>query len=176
MTLQCGILVYCIKIHLLLPVACSCIHQNLFVSECGGKNFHFVHSSADPKSVAVGTIRSAFEYGGQKCSACSRMYIPESIWPEVKQKMLDIHKDIKLGSCLDNKIFLSAVIDDKVFVIPYGFYILYFAHLATCIPIKNRKLNLILKLLVICSIFQSKNQNLNVISISSVFMSRQFFP
>nr|XP_022336824.1 delta-1-pyrroline-5-carboxylate dehydrogenase, mitochondrial-like [Crassostrea virginica] len=85
------------------------------IGECGGKNFHFVHSSADPKSVAVGTIRSAFEYGGQKCSACSRMYIPQSIWPEVKQKMLDIHKDIKLGSCLDNKIFLSAVIDDKAF-------------------------------------------------------------
>ena len=130
MTLQCGILVYCIKIHLLLPVKCSCIHQNVFVSECGGKNFHFVHSSADPKSVAVGTIRSAFEYGGQKCSACSRMYIPQSIWPEVKQKMLDIHKDIKLGSCLDNKIFLSAVIDDKVhvFVILNYLFLMDFLH------------------------------------------------
>lgn len=128
MTLQCGILVYCIKIHLLLPVACTCIHRNLFVSECGGKNFHFVHSSADPKSVAVGTIRSAFEYGGQKCSACSRMYIPQSIWPEVKQKMLDIHKDIKMGSCLDNKIFLSAVIDDKVFVILNYLFLMDFLH------------------------------------------------
>lgn len=84
------------------------------ISECGGKNFHFVHKSADVKSVAVGTVRSAFEYGGQKCSACSRMYIPQSMWPEVKQKMLDILKEIQLGSPLDNKIFLSAVIDDKV--------------------------------------------------------------
>lgn len=64
--------------------------------------------------MAVGTVRSAFEYGGQKCSACSRMYIPQSMWPEVKQKMLDILKEIQLGSPLDNKIFLSAVIDDKV--------------------------------------------------------------
>lgn len=85
------------------------------IGECGGKNFHFVHKSADVKSVAVGTVRSAFEYGGQKCSACSRMYIPQSIWPEVKQKMLDILKEIQLGSPLDNKIFLSAVIDDKAF-------------------------------------------------------------
>lgn len=85
------------------------------IGECGGKNFHFVHKSADVKSVAVGTVRSAFEYGGQKCSACSRMYIPQSMWPEVKQKMLDILKEIQLGSPLDNKIFLSAVIDDKAF-------------------------------------------------------------
>ena len=42
------------------------------IGECGGKNYHFVHNSADVRHVAVGTIRSAFEYGGQKCSACSR--------------------------------------------------------------------------------------------------------
>ncbi|XP_061162838.1 delta-1-pyrroline-5-carboxylate dehydrogenase, mitochondrial-like [Saccostrea echinata] len=85
------------------------------IGECGGKNFHFIHKSADVTSVVVGSIRSAFEYGGQKCSACSRMYIPQSMWPEVKQKMLDIHKQIKLGSALDNTVFLSAVIDDKAF-------------------------------------------------------------
>lgn len=44
-----------------------------------------------------GTIRSAFEYGGQKCSACSRMYVPDSIWPQVKRQLLDIHKDIRVG-------------------------------------------------------------------------------
>ncbi|XP_048777187.2 delta-1-pyrroline-5-carboxylate dehydrogenase, mitochondrial-like isoform X2 [Ostrea edulis] len=85
------------------------------IGECGGKNFHFVHKSADITSVVVGTIRSAFEFGGQKCSACSRMYIPQSMWPEVKQKLVDIHKDIKVGSALDNKVLLSAVIDDKAF-------------------------------------------------------------
>lgn len=53
------------------------------VGECGGKNYHLVHPSADVTSVVNGTIRSAFEYCGQKCSACSRAYIPESLWPEV---------------------------------------------------------------------------------------------
>lgn len=53
------------------------------VGECGGKNFHLVHHTADIKSVVNGTIRSSFEYSGQKCSACSRMYVPESIWPQV---------------------------------------------------------------------------------------------
>ena len=85
--------------------------------ECGGKNFHFVHKSADVDSVVIGTIRSAFEYGGQKCSACSRAYIPESMWPEVKGKLIKIHEQIKLGSPLDNDTFVSAVIDDKVCVI-----------------------------------------------------------
>ena len=50
------------------------------IGECGGKNYHFVHNSADVKHVAVGTIRSAFEYGGQKCSACSRYKSPGYIW------------------------------------------------------------------------------------------------
>ncbi len=53
------------------------------VGECGGKNFHFIHPSADVDSVVSGTIRSAFEYQGQKCSACSRLYVPESLWPKV---------------------------------------------------------------------------------------------
>lgn len=53
------------------------------VGECGGKNYHLVHSSADVESVVNATIRSAFEYNGQKCSACSRMYVPESLWSEV---------------------------------------------------------------------------------------------
>uniref|UniRef100_A0A3Q1HCS1 Multifunctional fusion protein n=1 Tax=Acanthochromis polyacanthus TaxID=80966 RepID=A0A3Q1HCS1_9TELE len=75
--------------------------------ECGGKNFHFVHSSADIQSVVMGTIRSAFEFGGQKCSACSRMYVPDSLWPQIRQKMVDPVEDF--GT------FFSAVIDDKSF-------------------------------------------------------------
>lgn len=58
------------------------------IGECGGKNFHFVHSSADVDSVITSTIRSAFEYSGQKCSACSRMYVPESLWPKVRDEKL----------------------------------------------------------------------------------------
>lgn len=68
-----------------------------FFSECGGKNFHFVHKSADVESVVKGTIRSAFEYGGQKCSACSRMYVPDGMWPQIKRQLLDIHRNIKVG-------------------------------------------------------------------------------
>ncbi|KAF4093875.1 hypothetical protein AMELA_G00007010 [Ameiurus melas] len=84
--------------------------------ECGGKNFHFVHKSADVRSVVMGTIRSAFEYGGQKCSACSRMYVPDSLWPEIKQELLAVHKQIKVGDPVEDfGTFFSAVIDDKSF-------------------------------------------------------------
>ncbi|KAF3855540.1 hypothetical protein F7725_016263 [Dissostichus mawsoni] len=68
--------------------------------ECGGKNFHFVHASADVESVVKGTIRSAFEYGGQKCSACSRMYVPDSIWPQIRDQLLDIIRQLKVGDHL----------------------------------------------------------------------------
>lgn len=61
------------------------------------------------------TIRSAFEYSGQKCSACSRAYIPQSIWAKVKSRLIEETKSLKLGSALDPKSFLSAVIDEKAF-------------------------------------------------------------
>ncbi|CAI4221499.1 unnamed protein product [Auanema sp. JU1783] len=85
------------------------------IGECGGKNFHFVHPSANADSVATGTVRSAWEYSGQKCSACSRMYVPASRWEEISKKIADIHKQIKLGDVRDGSIFLSAVIDEKSF-------------------------------------------------------------
>lgn len=53
------------------------------VGECGGKNYHLLHETADVEAAAVGTVRSAFEYCGQKCSAVSRLYVPQSLWPEV---------------------------------------------------------------------------------------------
>lgn len=53
------------------------------IGECGGKNYHFIHPSAEVPSVVAATIRSAFEFCGQKCSACSRMYAPESLWSQV---------------------------------------------------------------------------------------------
>ncbi|XP_072101564.1 delta-1-pyrroline-5-carboxylate dehydrogenase, mitochondrial [Mobula birostris] len=84
--------------------------------ECGGKNYHFVHKSADVSSVINGTIRSAFEYGGQKCSACSRLYVPDSLWPEIKKNLLEEQKNIKVGNpAEDFTTFFSAVIDDKSF-------------------------------------------------------------
>ena len=66
--------------------------------ECGGKNFHFVHRSADVDSVVSGTLRSAFEYGGQKCSACSRLYAPRSLWPQIKGRLLEELGGIKVGN------------------------------------------------------------------------------
>lgn len=66
--------------------------------ECGGKNFHFVHRSADVDSVVSGTLRSAFEYGGQKCSACSRLYVPRSLWPQIKGRLLEELRGIKVGN------------------------------------------------------------------------------
>ena len=86
----------------------------LWSAECGGKNFHFVHKSADLTSVVHHTIRSAFEYSGQKCSACSRLYIAESMWPEFKQELLTSLKDVKVGSPLNQEAFLSAIIDAEV--------------------------------------------------------------
>lgn len=84
--------------------------------ECGGKNFHFVHKSADVASVVTGTVRSAFEYGGQKCSACSRMYVPDSLWPSVRQQLLDVHRQLRVGDPVEDfGAFFSAVIDDKSF-------------------------------------------------------------
>uniref|UniRef100_A0A8C3XMH2 Multifunctional fusion protein n=1 Tax=Chelydra serpentina TaxID=8475 RepID=A0A8C3XMH2_CHESE len=84
--------------------------------ECGGKNFHFVHGSADVPSVVNGTLRSAFEYSGQKCSACSRLYAPDSLWPQIKEKLLEEHGKIKVGDpAQDFATFFSAVIDDKSF-------------------------------------------------------------
>ena len=73
-----------------------------------------MHTSANLESVVNGTIRSAFEYGGQKCSACSRMYVPESKWPTIRDRLIEEVKKIKLGSPLEADSFLSAVIDDKV--------------------------------------------------------------
>ncbi|NWZ98891.1 AL4A1 protein, partial [Nesospiza acunhae] len=82
--------------------------------ECGGKNFHVLHRSADVGSAVNGTLRSAFEFGGQKCSACSRLYAPASLWPHIKEKLLEEHGKIKVGDpTQDFGTFFSAVIDDK---------------------------------------------------------------
>ncbi|VDM38655.1 unnamed protein product [Toxocara canis] len=85
------------------------------ISECGGKNFHFIHPSAHVESVVLGTIRAAFEYQGQKCSACSRIFIPNSLWPTIREKLTDIKKQIKVGDVRDASVFMSAVIDAKAF-------------------------------------------------------------
>ncbi|XP_065172866.1 delta-1-pyrroline-5-carboxylate dehydrogenase, mitochondrial [Atheta coriaria] len=85
------------------------------IGECGGKNYHFVHPSADVTSVVNGTIRSSFEFCGQKCSACSRMYCPESLWPKVKEGLVSLRATLKIGDPTEYDTFTSAVIDDKAY-------------------------------------------------------------
>jgi len=85
------------------------------VGETGGKDFVFVHASADVKAVATALLRGAFEYQGQKCSAASRAYIPDSIWPSVKERLLDQLKAVKIGDVMDFSNFMGAVIDKPAF-------------------------------------------------------------
>lgn len=85
------------------------------VGETGGKDFIFVHASADPEAVNTALIRGAFEYQGQKCSAASRAYIPSNLWPSLKQRMLDEIKTIKMGDIVDFTNFMGAVIDKLAF-------------------------------------------------------------
>ncbi|XP_019869236.2 delta-1-pyrroline-5-carboxylate dehydrogenase, mitochondrial [Aethina tumida] len=85
------------------------------IGECGGKNYHFVHPTADVTSVVNGSIRSAFEFCGQKCSALSRMYVPESLWPQIKEGLIKGTDQLKIGDPTEYDSFTSAVIDDKAF-------------------------------------------------------------
>ncbi len=85
------------------------------VGETGGKDFIFVHASADVDSVVTALIRGAFEYQGQKCSAASRAYIPDDLWPAVQERMVDELKTIRMGDVTDFSNFMSAVIDEPAF-------------------------------------------------------------
>ena len=85
------------------------------VGETGGKDFVLAHPSANPLEVATGLTRGAFEYQGQKCSAASRAYIPESLWPEINKHLIDQVKSFKMGSPEDFSNFINAVIDRRAF-------------------------------------------------------------
>jgi 1-pyrroline-5-carboxylate dehydrogenase len=85
------------------------------VGETGGKNFILAHPSADPQAVAVAAVRGAFEYQGQKCSAASRLYIPASLWGEVRDRMVAMMREIKVGDVQDFRNFMGAVIDAKAY-------------------------------------------------------------
>jgi 1-pyrroline-5-carboxylate dehydrogenase len=85
------------------------------VGETGGKDFIVVHPSADPQEVAVAAVRGAFEFQGQKCSAASRMYVPKSRWNDIRDRMVAMMKDIKMGDVRDFRNFMGAVIDKKAF-------------------------------------------------------------
>jgi len=85
------------------------------VGETGGKDFIFAHPSAEIKSLGTALIRGAFEYQGQKCSACSRAYIPKSIWKDLEGMLVSEIKQIKMGDVEDFSVFMGAVIDKNSF-------------------------------------------------------------
>ena len=85
------------------------------VGETGGKDFIVAHVSADPQEVAVAIARGGFEYQGQKCSAASRVYVPQSLWNDVRDRTVAMMKEIKIGDVRDFRNFMGAVIDKKAF-------------------------------------------------------------
>lgn len=85
------------------------------VGETGGKDFIFAHQSANVDNLVVAALRAAYEYQGQKCSAASRMYVPESIWDEFRDKFLTEVSKIKVGDVEDFSNFMGAVISRKAF-------------------------------------------------------------
>jgi 1-pyrroline-5-carboxylate dehydrogenase len=85
------------------------------VGETGGKDFIIAHPSANAAQVAVGIARGAFEFQGQKCSAASRVYIPQSLWPAVQAKLEADLKSMKMGSPEDMSNFITAVISEASF-------------------------------------------------------------
>jgi 1-pyrroline-5-carboxylate dehydrogenase len=85
------------------------------VGETGGKDFIFIHNSADIDEVVTAITRGAFEYQGQKCSAASRCYIPKSIWPKLKDRLIADMKQIKMGDVEDFSNFVNAVIDKSAY-------------------------------------------------------------
>jgi 1-pyrroline-5-carboxylate dehydrogenase len=85
------------------------------VGETGGKDFIVAHPSANVNQVVTGIVRGAFEFQGQKCSAASRAYIPQSLWPTVKSKLIDDVKSLKMGAPNDFSNFITAVIHEGSF-------------------------------------------------------------
>ena len=85
------------------------------VGETGGKDFIIAHPSANPDQVAVGIARGAFEFQGQKCSAASRVYVPQSLWPAIKSKLESDLASMKMGSPEDMGNFVTAVISETSF-------------------------------------------------------------
>ena len=91
------------------------------VGETGGKDFVMVHASANAPAVITALVRGAFEYQGQKCSAASRAYVPESLWAEVKAGLERDLATIRMGTPLDFRNFVNSVIDERSFEKISGF-------------------------------------------------------
>lgn len=85
------------------------------VGETGGKDFIVAHASADPQALAVAIARGGFEYQGQKCSAASRVYVPRSLWPDVRDRVVAMMQEMRVGDVRDFRTFMGAVIDARAF-------------------------------------------------------------
>ena len=85
------------------------------VGETGGKDFIIAHPSSNPKEVSTAISRGAFEYQGQKCSAASRIYLPKSLWPQIKEELIEDISSFKMGSPEDMGNFINAVIHERSF-------------------------------------------------------------
>jgi 1-pyrroline-5-carboxylate dehydrogenase len=85
------------------------------VGETGGKDFVFVHPSAEAQSVSIALLRGAFEYQGQKCSAASRAYVPKSMWGDVKERLAAELAQVRMGDVRDFSNYITAVIDASSF-------------------------------------------------------------
>lgn len=85
------------------------------VGETGGKDYIFAHPSADVEPLVAALVRGSFEFQGQKCSACSRAFIPASIWPQVKQGLMEKTAALKVGDVQEFDTFMAAVIDQASF-------------------------------------------------------------
>ena len=85
------------------------------VGETGGKDFILAHPSADPKALLTAIVRGGYEYQGQKCSACSRVYVARSVWDAMKDELADTIASIKIGDVSDFTNFMGAVIKKGAF-------------------------------------------------------------
>lgn len=85
------------------------------VGETGGKDFIMAHKSCDQKALTVAIVRGSFEFQGQKCSASSRCYIPQSVWANIKDDLVAMTKELKMGDPEDYRNFINAVIDESAF-------------------------------------------------------------
>jgi 1-pyrroline-5-carboxylate dehydrogenase len=85
------------------------------VGETGGKDYILAHATAEVDALAVGMVRGAYEYQGQKCSAASRAYVPDTLWPAVRDRVVGMIEQIRMGDVADFRNFMGAVIDDRAF-------------------------------------------------------------
>jgi 1-pyrroline-5-carboxylate dehydrogenase len=85
------------------------------VGETGGKDFIVAHPSADADAVATAIVRGSFEYQGQKCSAASRVFAPAKLWPDIRERLVEEVRSLKVGNVSDFRNFMGAVIDSGSF-------------------------------------------------------------